>query len=170
MCFLLFFYYQYKSWDEKRLLGLLPYGLNISKILYSNEESWGMGPGGNETGIIAYELPSEVATEIQKIGVSKFSKGTGGFGDFDSWKQTPILLTDEWLDSRVSGESEQNIQTPKIGNFLERLGYSVFIDPKIESEINNAITKPGSYYAYRKSGVIVIILPNNRKVIYAYAG
>jgi len=167
--FILFIYLQYKSWEEQRYLDIVPYGLNVSKVIYVNEESWGFGPGGNETGIIVYELPDEVAHEIQKVETAEFSKNTGGFSDFGSWKQTPILLTDAWQGSRSGGEPEQNIQFTKIANYLDTYGFSISIDPQIESEIDNAITKAGSYYAYGRIGII-IVMPNNKKVIYAYAG
>lgn len=167
--FILFIYLQYKSWEERRYLDIVPYGLNVSKILYANEESWGFGPGGNETGIIVYELPDEVAHEIQKVGAAKFTQETAGFSDFRNWEQTPILLRDAWQGSRSGGEPEQNIQFTKISNYLERWGFSVSIDPKIESEIDYAITKSGSYYAYGSTGII-IVMPNNKKVFYAYAG
>jgi len=167
--FILFIYLQYKSWEEQRYLDIVPYGLNVSKVIYVNEESWGIGPGGNETGIIVYELTDEVANEIQKVGAAKFSKDTGGFSDFENWEQTPILLTDAWQGSRSGGEPEQNIQFTKIANYLERWGFSVSIEPKIESEIDYAITEAGSYYAYDRNGIIIVI-PNYKKVVYAYAG
>lgn len=167
--FILFINLQYKSWEERRYLDIVPYGLNVSKVIYVNEESWGIGPGGNETGNIFYELPDQVANEIQKLGAAKFYKDTGGFSDFRNWAQTPILLTDAWQDSGSGREPEQNIQFTKIANYLERWGFSVSIDPKIESEIDYAIRKPGSYYAYDRNGIIIVI-PNYKKVVYAYAG
>lgn len=169
LSFYIFIYLQYKSWEEKRYLEIIPYGLNVSKVLYANNESWGFGPGGNETGVIAYELPAEDAIEIQKIGIAKFSKETGGFSDFGNWQQTPITLTDAWQGPRIGSEPIQNIQITKIANYLDRWGFSIPIDPKIESEIDYTISKPGSYYAYDRSGIIIVI-PSIKKVIYAYAG
>lgn len=167
--FLFFIHYQYKSWYEQRLLRLIPFELQVSKILYANTESWGFGPGGNETGIIVYELPDKVAHEIQKVLATKVTQEPGAFSDFRNWKQTPIPLTDEWQGSRSGSEPEQNIQFTKIANYLDRWSFSVSIDPKIESEIDYAITRSGSYYLYGRTG-ITIVIPNSKKVIFAYAG
>jgi len=164
--FILIIYLQYKSWEEQRYLDIVPYGLNVSKVIYVSEESWGDGPGGNETGVIVYQLSDQVANEIQKVGVAIFSKNTGGFSDFRNWKQTPIYT---WEEAISREEPELSHRLNKIAHYLNSYGFPISIDLQIESEIDNAITKAGSYYAYSRTGII-IVLPINKKVVYAYAG
>lgn len=165
--FFLFVYIQYNSLKERHYLSVLPYELNASKTLYVNQESWGFGPGGNETGLIVYELTNEVVNEIQRTGATKFFDK--GFDGYRNWQQTPIELTDEWEGSRSGGEPELNIQTTKIENYLDRWGFGIDINSKIESEINDAISKPENFYAYGRTGIIIVI-PSTRKAVYAYAG
>jgi len=62
------------SCENVRQLSFAPKGLGVSKILYVAEESSGFGPGGNETGVIVYELPENAATEIEKNGVAYLEK------------------------------------------------------------------------------------------------
>ena len=42
-------------------LSFVPEAMGVWRVLYAAEESWGFGPGGNETGIIVYAMPREVA-------------------------------------------------------------------------------------------------------------
>ncbi len=166
---MLFTHIQYNAFKERYYLSIMPYKLNVKKTLYVNEESWGFGPGGNETGIIVYELADEVVNEIQKVGTTNFFESNVGFGDYINWQQTPVKLSDAWEGSRIGGEAVLNIQSTKIGNYLDRYAFSIYVDPKIESEIDSAISKSGSYYAYGRTGIIIVI-PSNKKVVYAYAG
>ncbi|MBT9097385.1 hypothetical protein KFZ76_06630 [Methylovulum psychrotolerans] len=48
-------------------------------------------------------------------------------------------------------------------------GFGIPIDSLIESELDTAIAKPKSYFAYGRIGIIIVI-PDARKVIYAYNG
>jgi hypothetical protein len=62
----LFFSATYAIWhvvvlDHRKRV---PAYLQVSKVLYVKEESWGFGPGGNETGLLVYELPADVAAAI----------------------------------------------------------------------------------------------------------
>jgi hypothetical protein len=42
--------------------------MGVWNLLYVSEESWGFGPGGNETGIIVYEMPKAVTAALEKRG------------------------------------------------------------------------------------------------------
>ena len=143
----------YKYVEREHRLGLVPASLHISSILYANEESWGWGPGANETGIIVYELPDDIAKQIQKDGV------------YDNWNKTPIISSDWIYDS----EKESNTSQPTIGNYLGIYWNNISIDPVIQNEINNAISKSGSYFVYTRHGIL-IVMPDIQKVVYAYRG
>ena len=69
--------FSFKLWERSHHLSFVPDGLSVSTILYVEEESWGFGPGGNETGLIVYELPDSTAKEIQKAGIDYFTKIIG---------------------------------------------------------------------------------------------
>ncbi|MDB5588576.1 MAG: hypothetical protein JWP26_3546 [Devosia sp.] len=43
--------------------------MNVSNVVYVSEQSWGFGPGGNETGILVFEMPASVAAELKDRGI-----------------------------------------------------------------------------------------------------
>ncbi len=161
-----------KSSEEQDKLSFVPEGMGVSKILYVKEESWGPGPGGNETGVILYELPDSVAEEIQSVGVKYFAKlpqklrELGEWrGHYERWQHTPIRIDQHWADHEVISTKS----TPKIADYLNRYGFGISIDPLIERDINKAISRPGSFFAYGRIGILIVI-PDIRRVIYAYNG
>lgn len=171
----LFAYLKLKSWEEQWHLSVIPYGLSVSKILYVSEESWGFGPGGNETGIIIFELPSNVAQTIEKDGINYFAKlpkksrKQGEWrGHYEKWGTTPASFNSAWSGPESNGEVHLNF-VPRIATYLNRYGFGVPIDPALEREIDEAISKPGSFLAYGRSGVLIVI-PRARKIVYAYHG
>ena len=163
----------FKLYERQFRLGYVPEGLNVSTVLYANEESWGFPffplPGDNETGLIVYELPDSTAKEIQKVGIDYFTKMPQKAGDshdwhgrYETWQSTPILL-----EGSDSGTNRTN--SYEIANYLNRYGFGISIDSQIEQEINKAISKPGSFAAYGRIGVLIVI-PDIRRVVYAYNG
>jgi hypothetical protein len=159
----------FKLYERQFRLSHVPEGLNVSTILYANDESWGFGPGGNETGLIVYELPDSTAQEIQNSGIEYFAKlpkkardSRDWRGRYDTWQSTPILL--EGSDSATNKTSSY-----EIANYLNRYGFGISIDSQIEQEINKAISKPGSFAAYGRTGILIVV-PSIRRVVYAYRG
>jgi hypothetical protein len=163
----------FKLYERQFRLGHVPGGLNASTVLYAAEQSWGLPffllPGDNETGLIVYELPDGTAKEIQKIGIDYFTKMPQKAGDsrdwhgrYETWQSTPILLEGSDSGTNTTNSSE-------IANYLNRYGFGISIDSQIEQEINKAISKPGSFAAYGRNGVLIVI-PDIRRVVYAYRG
>ncbi|HOY70512.1 MAG TPA: hypothetical protein PL131_07160 [Methylotenera sp.] len=166
-------YGMYKHALNRHHLNLLPAQLQVSKTLYVKEESWGIGmPGDNETGLITYELPEEQAQKMMRQGLEYFANVHDSFGhEVNGWEETPIKLGDAWQGPRYNSEEPvSNIDTLSIENYLDRYGFGIPIDGDVKEMIDQAITKPGSYYAYGNGGLIVIVIPKDRKVISAYAG
>lgn len=153
----------FKLYERQFRLGHVPDVLNVSTVLYVNEQSWGLPffplPGDNETGLIVYDLPDGTAKEIQKVGIEYFAKRPGRY---ETWQSTPILL-----EGSDSGTNRTN--SYEIANYLNRYGFGISIDSQIEQEINKAISKPGSFAAYGRTGILIVI-PDIRRVVYAYRG
>ncbi len=146
----------------------IPEGLGISNVLYAAEDSSVFSSIENEAGIIVYELPEGIAEDIRKGGVgylAKFHPKSGGsndwHGDFEQWQSTPIALDKAWLDEKGT--------TPKISNYLNKYGFGIHIDSQIEDEINSAVSTRGSYFASSPLGMLIVI-PETRRVVYAYTG
>lgn len=170
--FLAFEYYAYNFY-----LSFVPHELGVSKIQYRKEERWGFGPGGNATGIRVYQLPDNIANDIQNQGIGYFYKLSSSTKNkidsrehYKNWLETPIQTTKHWTNyMSLSDDADYSIETPSINHYMGAYGFHIKINPAVEKMVNDAITKSGSYYAYGRSGVIIII-PEQRKIVYAYNG
>ena len=67
---------RWKNWERESRLSHVPEDLSVSKILYVEEAVYGFGPGGNENGVIMYELSDEVANQVKREGINYFNKLT----------------------------------------------------------------------------------------------
>jgi hypothetical protein len=151
--------------DELRL-SYVPEGLNVSTVLYANEQSWGSPalalPGDNETGVIVYELPRSTARKIESAGIEYLEKLPGSH---DDWKRTPVSEL-EWVKEPISGAI---LLDPALGIFLNRYGFGIDVNSDVEKLIDDAVTQPGSYYARGRIGTLIVI-PAKRRVAFVYAG
>lgn len=166
----------YKHFEKQLRLSYVPEGLKVEKIIYASEESWGFGPGGNETGVIVYDLPDTIAEQISKVGIDYFSSLPPQSGDshdwhgrFEKWYSTPIPYGNSWSGPESDNKTNPDTFVPKIGTYLFRYGFGIPLDPAIESAIDLAIAKKGSFFAYGRVGMLIVI-PETRRVVYAYNG
>ena len=75
-CLLLFGVMAWKTFERQHWLSFPPPDLHVTKVLYVQTGDWGFGPGGNETGVVLYELPDHVAAQLRgtdaiSLGVEK---------------------------------------------------------------------------------------------------
>lgn len=63
----------FKIYENGFMLSVVPDALQVNSISYSEEESWGFGPGGNEAGIRIYPLSKQIADEISQRGIEFFN-------------------------------------------------------------------------------------------------
>nr|WP_294840094.1 hypothetical protein [uncultured Methylotenera sp.] len=166
----------YKHFEKQHRLSFVPEGIRVEKILYAKEESWGFGPGGNETGVIVYELPDTIARQISKDGINYFSSlppqstdSHDWHGRYEKWYDTPIPYSDSWSGPESDNKTNPDKFVAKIETYLNRYGFSIPIDPNTEAEIDYAISEKGSFFAYSRIGLI-IVSPKTRRVVYAYNG
>lgn len=145
-------------WVDSLRLKHVPEGLNVTQVLYAQSESWGFGPGANETEFIVYELPKKIAQVIQKTGVRYFLTMPEAvyYGNreyylqnYSNWKETPNKF--------------------KLEGYINRYGFGIPIDPAIEDQIDNAMQKTGSFIASGKYGILIVI-PDIQRVVFVHAG
>lgn len=156
-------------------LGFVPAGLNVGLILYTKEDAWGFGPGGNETGVIVYELPEHAADRVAAGGGKYLAElsnadGSGSRGHYRNWRTTPIAGEETWLHRDGTGKPWHAGHRPSIADYLNKYGFGIQIDADIPALIDDALWSPGNYYAYGPGGGLIIVAPNLRRIIYAYAG
>ncbi len=170
LCVFLFFvlFGLFKFRETVNRYSYVPEGLGVNKILFAAEDSWGFGPGGNETGVIVYELPEGVAEEIRHGGtdyLAKLPPRSGSnhdwHGRFERWQSTPITSDRAWFAEKDA--------SPRIANYLNQYGFGIPIDVQIERDIDDVISKQGSYFAYGRIGMLIVI-PEIHRVVFAYAG
>lgn len=166
----------FKSWERQLQLSYVPQSMGVSRVLYENEKSWGFGPGGNETGVIVYELPDVVAIGLKNSGTAYLTNLPGNSGDshdwhgrYEKWQETPIPPEPDWTYKGSERRAGPTTPPPKLANYLDKYGFGIAIDSAIEREINEAISRPGNYFAYGRIGVLILI-PDARKAVYAYNG
>jgi hypothetical protein len=159
-------------------LSFVPEAMGVSHILYAAEQSWGFGPGGNETGIIVYEMPKAVAEQLEARGLAYLQSlpqqpGGDWHGRYDNWRPTPVVRDRRWpkggTGDRVSVEGGPSWISPGIGDYMFFYGFEIPLDLGVERMVNEAIFTSGGYYAYGRIGMIILI-PAAQRIVYAYNG
>jgi hypothetical protein len=139
----------FKSSEKSRHLRMVPAGLAASGVIYAREESWGFGPGGNETGVIMFGLLPNVASNIQQQ-------------DAIRWKSTPVLVegSDDYTNATLSYD---------INQYLNRYGSGLLIDEEVTRIINDALSSRGNFVD-DNGRRLIIIMPRAAKLVIAYRG
>jgi hypothetical protein len=155
----------FKVYERNFMLSVVPDALRVTSVFYSEEEAWGIGPGGNESGIRVFQMPEQISKEIEFRGIEFFrnlppnknSKGGDWWrGTYNNWKETPIKVDEHWRKS----EKNKNLD---IYDYV----YGIKIKPEIFAQANLIMNSKGSYYAYGVKGLI-IVSPKNNLVLYLY--
>jgi hypothetical protein len=164
------FYGAFKFVEHQVHLNHMPADLEVTGILYWNEKNWGSiflpMPGDNETGIFLYGLPATVADKITAEGLDFFrrpeneERRIGRQTTHSEWHETPIAEDGHWSIQRHGA---------KLSDYLNQYGFGIEVDPSVETLVNDAIAKPGSFYSFGRTGLVVVI-PTARRAIFAYAG
>lgn len=152
-------------------LSHVPTTMGVSNVLFQDMQSWGFGPGANDTGLIVYEMPQAVAENLDSGGLLYLGglprqEGSGWHGRYVNWQETPLIPNDNWPKKP---DEERFWTSPGIGDYLGKYGYPIRIPTEIEALVNQAIFHKGSYFAYGRIGMIILI-PSERRIVYAYNG
>lgn len=124
-------------------LRVVPEALNVSNVLYVSEQSWGFGPGGNETGLLVFQLPASVAAQIKARGIGYLEKlpqnpWEGWQGRYTEWRETPLMMDDDW--GSASYEGRKYWTSPGIGDYLNKYGFPVPLEKTWEDMVNRAFS------------------------------
>lgn len=143
-------------------LGFVPQAMGVWHIVY------------NETGLIVYKMPEDVAARLEKDGLNYLEKlpaqSHGHWrGRYSDWRATPIARDQRWEWPQGQPVSHPAWTSPGIGDYLFRYGFWIPIDEDVERMVNGALFQPGSYYAYGRIGMIILV-PAARRIVYAYPG
>ena len=156
-------------------LRFVPPALEVQRILYAAEESWGWGPGGNETGIIVYAMPDAAREKIEAGGIPWLNGLLGRAQDWRSvyrdWQATPFDLAAAKLEGRLGDEMTHGLcgMGDGIAVYMFRYGFCIPFAPEIEALADRALTQSGNFYAHGQRGMLILI-PSERRIVYAYNG
>ena len=159
-------YIAFKFYEMRYRLSVVPQALQVKSISY-HQESWAIGPGDSEAGIILYPLSKNVAHIASRRGLNFFldlppdpTHPDGKlYQAYRHWQETPIIPNKDW----TSSSQEQNL------NLYDYICQHTCIDvnPTVAEETAEIINSSGSYYAYGHSGLIVVS-PQEKIVVYLY--
>ena len=156
-------YYIYKTDQTRFYLEHLPQEMGVTEITYIKNKAWGIGPGGNETGTIAYTLPKNAANQIKNLGISYFFT----LSRDDTPRNKYIRECTKWHESPLLTDSNASW---RLNSFLDRYGFGIPVDSKISEQINQGLSKKGAYFTTCMGGTILIVIPERQKVFMVYAG
>jgi len=149
----------FKFSEHRHEMSFMPADLEVTGIQYSRQQNWGSAllslPGDNETGILMYGLPDAIANRIADEGLAFFGSPENverRFGmqrTHSTWDETPMGIT--------------------LSDYLNQFGFGIKVDPSVEALVDDATSKPGSFYSHGRTGVVIVI-PKAKRAIYAYAG
>jgi hypothetical protein len=159
----------WKFYERKFSLEVIPDALEVRTVSYRNEESWGFGPGGNEAGILFYPLSEDVSRKVGKAGIeyleqlppNEDQQSRDLRGIYDHWSETPIR-GDVWKIDPGTG-------LLNVTDYICNYGYCLDIPSDLLRQANEIVSKPGSFYARGRVGIIVVS-PEQKLVLYFYDG
>ena len=162
--------FMWRQFEQRHALSVVPDGLHVTSMSYAAEESWGFGPGGNETGIRVYPLSAQVARAVGEDGLAYFASmppnrgrdSRAWEGVYSSWHATPI-------GSSASEGADAQGSPISLEAYHDQYGFSIQVDPVVSAQVNRIIQSPGSFYARGRIGILVVS-PKDRLVVYMYNG
>ena len=153
----------------------VPPALEVQEVLYVAKRSWGLGPGGNETGIIVYAMPEAAREKIEAGGIPWLNglpgSGQDWRGVYRDWQTTPFDVAAAKLEGRLGDELTHGLcnMGDGIAAYMFRYGVCIPFDSEVEALADRALTEPGNFYAYGRIGMLILI-PSERRIVYAYNG
>jgi hypothetical protein len=168
----------WKAFVYRDHLRNVPEAMNVWWVRYAWEESWGFGPGGSYTGIIVYDMPEAVKTELREKGLAWLNtlppnSWQGMQGSYGGWGATPVPITYSWADPAACPPttSDRYMLTypkgcPSISGYMQGYGLLSF-DRDVEVMANDALFSPGAYYAFGRWGILILI-PARERIVYVH--
>lgn len=158
-------------------LAHVPPALEVTRILHARERVWGFGPGGNEVGVIVYALPPHAGNRVRQGGIA-FLEGLREErprapdewqGEYFDWAETPIRPGQRWTPRDCAHSGTDDCARPRLRHYLGSWGSMMGVDPDVERAVDDAVNHTGSYYAWARIGMILVV-PAQGRVYYLYQG
>ncbi|MFB0491271.1 hypothetical protein ABIE45_003857 [Methylobacterium sp. OAE515] len=63
-------YYAYSAFQYRMTVSILPIYVQVENVVYNESELSGLGPGGNEAGIVVYRLSPKFTSRLKSLGIA----------------------------------------------------------------------------------------------------
>lgn len=167
----------YSAWEFALYLHHLkfvPDAMGVWWVDYTLEESLGFGPGRNEAGIIVFDMPAKTKRHLESGGLDWLENlppnGRSGWqGRYRNWKSTPMPANERWTAPRnCSFDAESTGYHYNCPSVTRYLGALIRVDREVAQMVDEAVFSSGTYYAYGRVGMIILI-PEHARIVYIYA-
>ncbi len=149
-------------WEKESVLSVLPAALQVNEMVYSEEPRWKNDYARGTFQV--FVLPHDVASTITEKSLRFFDPG--GFGKFDGWRETPVVLDESWSVDLSEWSPETRIGGVQAYVCHSGLAFCITPDASVAKDANAIAFSPGSYYAYDGHGALLIVSPGKKRVIY----
>ena len=148
-------------------LRALPSGTGAWFVTYANNQTFGFGPGGNETGFNVILLTKAGAARVAEGGGEWLGTLSGGRVT-SKWHETPVPGDDYWQGR--NGSALGRYPAPTIEAVLWRYGFGLDLPQAHQTALDAALNSPGSFYAFGRGGLVAVIVPKTSRAYVFYAG
>lgn len=138
-------------------IGLVPAALQVTEIVFEDTVLFGIGPGGNEEGLLLYTLPEPAAREIETAGLAYLNDMERG--------PLPVgtrIVESEWMATPAGGRG-----LPLETRLCDFSDCSI-LPLEVRQRVNGVLSRPGSFVAHARPGKTIIVSPAERLVIVRY--
>ena len=155
-------HFAWEAYARHHARSLVPAAIHITAFEYNYEDFHGIGlPSDQEQILRVFGLESEQAQRISQQGLPYLNALDNNL----TWQPTP------WPDAAQYYKSKTDKTHIPITSLISSFGdgtdeYRVKLDAKQAQLAERILYGPDSYYAYPRHGVLTVISPKERKLLY----
>lgn len=153
--------------ERLHALRALPPTVMAEGVDYARNETYGFGPGGNETGFNVIRL-AEAGADLVASGGAEWLNAQPGGRIKGGWQATPVPRDDYWMGRPDSAMGAWPV--PTVQAVLDHNGFGFDLPADHQTALDTALNAPGSFYAFGPGGLVAVIVPKTRRAYVFYAG
>lgn len=148
-------------------LRALPPAVMAETVVFARNDTYGFGPGGNETGFNVIQL-AEAGADLVATGGPRWLNAQSGGRIRGEWQSTPVPRDEFWMGRPESAMGAW--PDPAVRAVLDRYGFGFALPPDHQAALDAALSATGSFYAFGPGGLVAVIVPKTRRAYVFYAG
>jgi len=152
--------------ERLHALRALPPAVLAEAVDYARNDTYGFGPGGNETGFNVIIL-AEAGADLAAQGGAEWLNAQPGGRIKGGWRTTPVPRDEFWMGRASSAMGAW--PDPTVLAVLNQYGFFE-VPQDHQTALDAALNAPGSFYAFGPGGLVVVIVPTTSRAYVIYAG